>query len=284
MDELMRLLNLVSTSVAEMQPLHLSDITPLALMNERSFLWMCFCIQVTIYLTLTRPLAPGWIKPVYTERQSRLVCLKRLHSWCHSPPSPFLWPSTPACHDPCIIRHASNTPDFFFLWSSNLDSLCYSSVQSLITFQTCICVFLTYFSISLPLSPLSLLLPFSCLHVWSSWAPMDHDIIIHTNLFHCVFLFCFLSLNCYNFNSKTVVDIDVRVSLIDHLSYPRLPMCDLQSGSSSALPADSALALINWFCSRRKRLVWAAEIFGPRPLCFLCLSTLVQSHTRKKKR
>lgn len=67
------------------------------------------------------------------------------------------------------------------LWSS---ALFYSSIQSLITFQTCISVFLTLF-LSL-FSPPSLLPPFfsssssSCLHVWSSRAPMDHDIAMHS--------------------------------------------------------------------------------------------------------
>lgn len=88
--------------------------------------------------------------------------------------------------------------NFFLFLPFNLDFLFYSSSQSWkekTTFQTCISVFLTYFSISLPLFPLSLLLLFfspcpSCLHVWSSWAPMDHDIAIHTNFFLCLCFYC----------------------------------------------------------------------------------------------
>lgn len=53
--------------------------------------------------------------------------------------------------------------NFFLFLPFNLDFLFYSSSQSWkekTTFQTCISVFLTYFSISLPLFPLSLLLLF----------------------------------------------------------------------------------------------------------------------------
>lgn len=87
--------------------------------------------------------------------------------------------------------------NFFLFLPFNLDFLFYSSSQSWkekTTFQTCISVFLTYFSISLPLFPLSLLLLFFLrvlpVSMWSSWAPMDHDIAIHTNFFLCLCFYC----------------------------------------------------------------------------------------------
>lgn len=107
---------------------------------------------------------------------------------------------------------------------------------------------------------------------------------------------CFLLLFCFLFlvthlpppQKKTLMWISkiliCHLRLVKNLSYPRLPMCVVQSGSSSAVHADCALALINWVCSRRKRIVWAFEIFGRRLLCFLCLLTLVQPHTRFKKK
>lgn len=120
---------------------------------------------------------------------------------------------------------------------------------------------------------------------------MDHDITICTNFLSLFFAFILFSFSCHTPpppKKKTLMWISkiliCHLRLVKNLSYPRLPMCVVQSGSSSAVHADCALALINWVCSRRKRIVWAFEIFGRRLLCFLCLLTLVQPHTRFKKK
>lgn len=119
---------------------------------------------------------------------------------------------------------------------------------------------------------------------------MDHDIAIRTNFLSLFFAFVMFSYFCHPSppKKKTLMWISkiliCHLRLVNNLSYPRLPVCVVQSGSSSAVHADCALALINWVCSRRKRIVWAFEIFGRRLLCFLCLLTLVQPHTRLKKK
>lgn len=153
--------------------------------------------------------------------------------------------------------------------------------------------------LSLSLFSLFLLLPFSLCpipvficdllgHLWTMTLPYTQislsvcAFIVFFCFFVCFVLFFLSHSIAIIVTQKTVVDVLICVLLINNLSYPWLPMCDVQSGSSSALHADCALAFINWFCSRRKRIVWATEISGPRPLCFLCLLTLVQSHTRKK--
>ena len=187
--------------------------------------------------------------------------------------------------------------DFFLLWSSNLDFLfLLPPIQSLITFRTCIfCISdLIFLSLSL-FFPLSLLLPLflrvlflsPCVIFLGTYGPWH----CHTHKFpFSVFCFCyvFLFLSPLPSKKKTLMWISkiliCHLRLVNNLSYPRLPVCVVQSGSSSAVHADCALALINWVCSRRKRIVWAFEIFGRRLLCFLCLLTLVQPHTKLKKK
>lgn len=258
-------------------------------------------LAVVIYLTLNSAtnLHHDWLKNllVCTEPKSREVRLWSLWNVFLSIVIPHY---LHFCDPPPMlaINHVSlavllTCYDFFLLWSSNLDFLFYSSV----TFQTCISVFLTlffYLSPSFPsFSPcfpfLRVLFLSSCVIFLGTYGPWH----CHTHKFLSLFLLwlCFLFFSCHTFllwyHSKNS-DVNIKISishlwLVNNLSYPWLPMCDMQSGSSSAVHADCALAVINWFCSRRKRIVWAFEIFGPRHLWFLCLLTLVQPHTRLKK-
>lgn len=183
--------------------------------------------------------------------------------------------------------------NFFLFLLFNLDFLFYSSIQSWKEKQQpSRLVFLYFWPIFLSLSLFSLFLSCfffspcpSCLHVWSSWAPMDHDIAIHTNFFLCVFTVCFffflVTLYCYDYHSKYSV-VDIYLLLVNDLSHPRLPMCDVQSGSSSSVRADCALAPINWLHSRRKRIVWAVQIFGSRPLLSMPFDPCAATHKKKK--
>lgn len=116
----------------------------------------------------------------YSVRAVGLVVSLKHPPYCVHPP----WPSTHACHEPCVICRATNMLWLLLLWSSNLDFLFKKILNSVVNLY-----FWPYFSISLPLP---LLLPLlsvsfsSCLHVWSSWTPMDHDIAIHTNSSLCL--------------------------------------------------------------------------------------------------
>lgn len=184
--------------------------------------------------------------------------------------------------------------NFFLFLPFNLDFLFYSSSQSWkekTTFQTCISVFLTYFSISLPLFPLSLLLLFFLRvlpvsmcdllgHLWTMTLPytqISFSVCVFTV---CVFFFL-VTLYCCDYHSKYSV-VDICLLLVNNLSYPRLPMCDVQSGSSSSVRADCALAPINWLHSRRKRIVWAVQIFGSRPLLSMPFDPCAATHKKKK--
>lgn len=97
--------------------------------------------------------------------------------------------------------------NFFLFLLFNLDFLFYSSIQSWKEKQQpSRLVFLYFWPIFLSLSLFSLFLSCfffspcpSCLHVWSSWAPMDHDIAIHTNFFLCVFTVCFFFFSLSHF-------------------------------------------------------------------------------------
>lgn len=185
--------------------------------------------------------------------------------------------------------------NFFLFLPFNLDFLFYSSSQSWkekTTFQTCISVFLTYFSISLPLFPLSLLLLFfsvsflsPCVIFLGTYGPWH----CHTHKFLSLFVFLLcvcgvfflVTLYCCDYHSKYSV-VDIYLLLVYNFSYPRLPMCDVQSGSSSSVRADCALAPINWLHSRRKRIVWAVQIFGSRPLLSMPFDPCAATHKKKK--
>lgn len=185
--------------------------------------------------------------------------------------------------------------NFFLFLPFNLDFLFYSSSQSWkekTTFQTCISVFLTYFSISLPLFPLSLLLLFFLRvlpvsmcdllgHLWTMTLPytqISFSVCVFTV---CVCFFFLVTLYCCDYHSKYSV-VDIYLLLVYNFSYPRLPMCDVQSGSSSSVRADCALAPINWLHSRRKRIVWAVQIFGSRPLLSMPFDPCAATHKKKK--
>lgn len=100
--------------------------------------------------------------------------------------------------------------NFFLFLPFNLDFLFYSSSQSWkekTTFQTCISVFLTYFSISLPLFPLSLLLLFFLRvlpvsmcdllgHLWTMTLPYTQ-----ISFSVCVFTVCV----CFFFSCHTLL-------------------------------------------------------------------------------
>lgn len=185
--------------------------------------------------------------------------------------------------------------NFFLFLPFNLDFLFYSSSQSWkekTTFQTCISVFLTYFSISLPLFPLSLLLLFFLRvlpvsmcdllgHLWTMTLPytqISFSVCVFTV---CVWFFFLVTLYCCDYHSKYSV-VDIYLLLVYNFSYPRLPKCDVQSGSSSSVRADCALAPINWLHSRRKRIVWAVQIFGSRPLLSMPFDPCAATHKKKK--
>lgn len=99
----------------------------------------------------------------------------------------------------------------------------------------------------------------------------------------CVFTVFFFSCHTFiaDFHSKYSV-VDIYLLLVNNLSHPWLPKCDVQSGSSPPVRADCALAPINWFHSRRKRIVWASQIFGPRLLLSMPFDPCAATHRKKK--
>lgn len=171
---------------------------------------ICSCIQVAICLNL-KPC--HWSEPWLIKNllcvflcfmlnmRAERVCLKCLHSvvipyylhFCDPPSMPAMKHESHVMQLTCY--------NVFLLWSFNLDFLCYSSVQSLITFQTCICVFLTYFSISLPVFPLSPASLFLCvlslssyvifLGTYGPWHYHTHKFLVLFVLLLCVVVFLF---------------------------------------------------------------------------------------------
>lgn len=107
--------------------------------------------------------------------------------------------SFPSCPWPFTPMHATRHLAvlltcydlFFLLWSSSFTC----RRPFLFLGSVVISVFLTLFFYLSPSFP-SFFPPFSSvsrLHVWSSWAPMDHDIAIHTNVSFSVFVACIIS-------------------------------------------------------------------------------------------
>lgn len=156
-----------------------------------------------------------------------------------------------------------------------------SSIQSLITFQTCVSVFVTFFFLSLFLFSLFLsnflffLLLLIFLGTYGPWHCHLHD------FFLCAFTVSFLATLHHDVITTQHSDVNICILWFVHdLSYPWLRMCDIQSGGSSAVCADCALALINWLRVRRKGIVWAFEISGPVSFAYYAYWPLC-SHTKR---
>ncbi len=71
--------------------------------------------------------------------------------------------------------------------------------------------------------------------------------------------------------------------LVDNLSHPRLPVCDIQCRSSSAVRADCALALINWFsCEEKEDSLSLWNLWVQTPLLSMPFDPCAATHKIKK--
>lgn len=126
------------------------------------------------------------------------------------------------------------------------------------------CVSDLIFSISSPFSPSFspasfffsyVLLLSSCVIFLGTYGPWHCHTLKFLSLFLLLLLLFLVALYCYDHHSKKKKMWTLKSCYfwtVNNLSYPWLPKCDVQSGSSSAVHADCALALINWCRSRRK--------------------------------
>lgn len=217
---------------------------------------MSFSIQVVICLSLNSNFAP-WLIFLKTAKAER-ECLRSFLHWCLSLHLPLL----PSTH-PSICCTANSLFVLSLWWLFWCGVFCISDL----------CL---YISPSFPSFSPAVLLS-SCVIFLGTYGPWHCH--THKFLFYYDFLLPFVllfSLTCHNWF--------VGWTWLNNFSHPRVSKRDMQSGLSPAVRADSSLALINWSHSRRKRMLWAFTISGSRLLCFLCLLTLVQSHTRMEEK
>lgn len=208
------------------------------------------------------------------KQRETIVCLRSPPHWCPSPSSPYMLPSMLA-----IICCIANTLRLLFVSSLFLVSDDLSDVEF------CISDLCFYVSPSFPsFSPAALFSVSSCvifLGTYGPWHCHMHKFLLFFLLFFFFLLFVLLFLYLSQLISGILTDTGCALKTFSH---PRVSKCDMQSGFSPAVRADSPLALINWSHSRRKRMLWAFTISGSRLPCFLCLLTLVQSHTRMEEK